>query len=64
MTRYWENGSGIYDPVATEVIKNESRRSKEIHDTINQVKNILKDKDLKLIGRIQVKDTLSGKEYR
>ena len=43
MNRYWENQSGIYDPTATEVIENESKRNKEIHDTISQIKNILID---------------------
>ena len=44
MDRYWENQSGVYDPTATEVIKNESKRNKEIHDTINQIKKHFKKK--------------------
>lgn len=64
MTRYWENQSGYYDPTATEVIKNESKRNKEIHDTINEIKNILKDKDLVLIERIKLKDKRTKKIYR
>ena len=62
--KYWENQSGVHDPTATEVIKNESRRDKEIHDTINQVKNILIEKDLELVARIQIKDKLSKRIYR
>ena len=55
MTRYWENQSGYYDPVAKMVI-DIIKRNKEIHDTINQVKNILKDKDLILVERMVLKD--------
>lgn len=64
MNRYWENQSGIYDPTAAEVIENESKRNKEIHDTINQIKNILKDKDLKLIKRIELQDKTNGRVYK
>ena len=49
MNRYWENQSGYYDPVVKEVIDNESKRNKEVHDTIQEIKNILKDRDLKLV---------------
>lgn len=64
MNRYWENQSGVYDPTAWAAIKNESKRNKEVHDTINQIKNILKDKDLILIERIIVKDKITKKIYR
>lgn len=64
MTRYWENQSGVHDPVAKEVIDNESRRNKEIHDTINQVKNIIKAKDLVLLERIVIKDKLTNRVWR
>lgn len=64
MTRYWENQSGVYDPVAKEVIDNETKRNKEIHDTINQVKNLLADKDLVLVERIVIKDKLTKKIYK
>ena len=65
--KYWENGSGYYDPTATETIKaitkEEKARSKEVYDTIQQIKNILKDKDLVLLERIKIKDTRRRKEY-
>ncbi|HHV37876.1 MAG TPA: hypothetical protein GXX70_00075 [Tepidimicrobium sp.] len=64
MERCWENGSGCHDPTATTVIENESKRNKEIHDTINEIKNILKDKDLVLIERIKLKDKRTKKIYR
>lgn len=65
MNRYWENGSGCYDPTATKVIEKENKaRNKEIHDTIQEIKNILKDKDLALIERIAIKDKRTKKVYR
>lgn len=64
MNKYWENGSGCYDPVVKEVIENETKRNKEIHDTINQIKNMLKEKDLVLIERIVIKDKQTKKVYR
>lgn len=64
MNRYWENQSGYYDPTATEVIDNESKRNKEIHDTIREIKNLLKDRDLVLAERIVIKDKITKKIYR
>lgn len=62
--RYWVNQSGCYDPVAAEVIKNETNRSKEIHSTIKEIKEMLEEKDLILIERIKLKDKLNNKTYR
>ena len=64
LTRYWENGSGVYDPVPTKVIDNEAKRNKEIHDTIQEIKNILKERDLILIERMVIKDKRTKKIYR
>lgn len=64
MYRYWENQSGWYDPTAKEAIDNESKRNKEIHDTIQEIKNIIKDRDLILIERIKLKDKRTNKIYR
>lgn len=64
MNRYWENQSGIYDPTATEVIENESKRNKEVHDTIQEIKNILKDRDLELVKRIELQDKTNGRVYK
>lgn len=65
--KHWLNGSGYYDPTAAETIetitKEEKARSKEVHDTIQQIKNILKDKDLILLDRIKIRDARSRKEY-
>lgn len=68
MGRYWENGSGCYDPTAKQAIEretaNERARNKQIHDTIQEVKNLLKEKDLELVGRIVLKDKISNKKYK
>lgn len=64
MDKYWVNQSGAYDPTVAEVIKNELKRDKEVHDTINQIKNILGDKNLELVARIQIKDKLNKRIYR
>ncbi len=64
MSRYWENQSGYYDPTVKTVIENESKRNKEVHDTINEIKNILKDRDLVLVERMILKDKLTKKIYK
>lgn len=64
MSRYWENKSGYYDPVAKQVIDKESARNKEIRDTISEVKYILRDRDLILLERIILKDKRTEKIYR
>lgn len=64
MDRYWENQSGVYDPIAKQVIDNEYKRNKQVHDTIREIKNILRDRDLKLAERMIIEDKLSKKIYR
>lgn len=69
MGRYWENESGYYDPTLARVIENEngrekSARNKQVHDTIQEIKNILENRDLELLERIQVKDKINKKVYR
>lgn len=69
MERYWENESGYHDPTVAEVIENEngrekSARNKQVHDTIQEIKNILQDRNLELLERIQIKDNVSKKVYR
>lgn len=63
MDRYWENASGYYDPTAKKAIDNESKRNKQVHDTIREIKNILKDRDLELLDRIKIKDKKTKKTY-
>ena len=69
MEKYWINDSGYYDPTLAKVIENENSRenkarSKQVHDTIREIKNILDGRDLQLLGRIQVKDKANGKLYK
>lgn len=71
MTRYFENGSGYSDPTLTRVIENENReeknyraRKKEVHDTINEIKNILSEREMKLYGRIEIEDLLTREVYK
>lgn len=65
--KYWLNGSGCPDPTATSCIKSitktEKAREKEIHDTVNQIKNILKNKNLELVDRIKIKDKNNNRKY-
>lgn len=69
MKRYWENGSGCYDPTAAKTIEKEIKkeskaRSKQVHDTIQEIKNMLKNRDLELVGRIVIKDKKTNKKYK
>ena len=69
MDKYWENKAGYYDPTATKAIENEvarenKSRNKQVHDTIQEIKNILKIRDLELLSRIELKDRITEREYR
>lgn len=72
MDKYWKNSSGCYDPTLATVIEKENfiektnrkARNKQVHDTIQEIKNILKERDLELIGRIQLKDKKTNKKYK
>lgn len=69
MEKYWINESGYHDPTLAKVIENENSRehrarNKQIHDTIQEIKSILKSRDLELMERIQVKDKINKKVYR
>ena len=67
--KYWENGSGYYDPTAKAAIESEtsreqSARNKQVHNTIREVKNMLEGRDLELIDRITLRDKINNKEYK
>lgn len=65
MNKYWENGSGYYDSTAKKAIDNESKsRNKLVHDSILEIKNILRDRDLILVERIVIKDKKTKKIWR
>ncbi|SCL85029.1 hypothetical protein [Sporanaerobacter sp. PP17-6a] len=67
MSKYWENASGCYDPTAAKIIEKENFvervRDKEVHDTIREIKNILKYRNLELIDRVKLKDKETGRKY-
>lgn len=67
--RYWINESGCYNPTLAKVIEDEncrekSARNKQVHDAIREIKNILEDRDLQLLDRIQLKDKVNGRLYK
>lgn len=67
--KFWENKHGYYDPVLSEVIKNENKREREprdklINGVIKEIKQILNSKNLELVERIVIKDKVSKKIYR
>jgi hypothetical protein len=72
MDKYWKNASGCYDPTLASVIEKENSaekannkaRNKQVHDTIQEIKNILKERDLELIERIKLKDKRTNKKYK
>lgn len=69
---YWLNGEGYYDPTLANVIEkendtekaNKKSRSKQIHDTIQEIKNLLEKRDLVLCKRIELEDKRTNKKYR
>lgn len=72
MDKYWKNASGYYDPTLAKVIEDENAkenlikkaRKKQVHDTIQEIKNILRKRDLELIGRIELRDKRTNKKYK
>lgn len=62
--RYWENGSGYYDPTAKEVIDKQGEPERNVRDAVYEVKQLLKGRNLKLENRMIIKDTKSGKVYK
>jgi len=62
------NSSGCKDPTAYEalkpMIKEEAELEKKAHSLVNVVKFIVGWADFELIGRIQIKDKRTGKEFR
>ena len=69
MDKYWKNGSGCYDPTAARAIEQMTKRerkarNKEVHDTIMEIKNILSSRGMETIGRLEIRDKITGKEYK
>lgn len=66
--KYWLNGIGYKDPTLAKVIEQENisekARNKQVHDTIGEIKNILRSRDMELLGRLEIRDKLNKQEYR
>ena len=64
----WNNSSGCADPTAYEALKpimmEEAVLEKRVHNLINVIKFIVEWAGFELIGRIQIIDKKTRKEFR
>lgn len=62
------NASGCADPTAYEalkpIIQEEAELEKKVHNLINVLKFIVEWAGFEFIGRIQIKDKKTGKEFK
>lgn len=62
------NQSGCADPTAYEalkpIVKNEKKLDKRVHETIKVIKSIINLSGFELVGRIQIRDKKTGKEFK
>jgi hypothetical protein len=62
------NASGCADPTAFEalkpIIQEDAALEKKVHNLVNTVKFIVDWAGFEMIGRIQIKDKKSGREFR
>lgn len=63
------NGSGYVDDTAYKAIGNITREQKQRRDDaanelIHDVKSLIRERGFDVIGRIGIKDKMTGKEYR
>lgn len=62
------NSEGYPDPTAyygmKEIVKEENELDKKVHNLINVLKFIVEWAGFEFIGRIQIKDKKTGKEFR
>jgi len=62
------NQSGCSDPTAYEalkpIIKNEKKLERRVNETIKVVKSIINLSGFELVGRIQIRDKKTGKEFK
>lgn len=62
------NSEGYADPTAfhgmKSVIKEESEMGRKVHMLITTLKNLVELSGFEFIGRIQIKDKRTGKEFR
>jgi hypothetical protein len=62
------NASGCADPTAFEalkpIIQEDAALEKKVHNLVNTVKFIVDWAGFEMIGRIQIRDKKSGREFR
>lgn len=58
------NGEGFYDPTAGAAIKEADKPTEQVIWFVKTVKRLAEIIDLEVIGRIQVRDKKTGREYR
>lgn len=62
------NASGCADPTAYEalkpIIQEDAALEKKVHNVVNTVKFIVDWAGFEMIGRIQIRDKKSGREFR
>lgn len=65
---YGKNAEGYTDPTASAAVSQINREENEVdkraYDLIKVLKYVIRTSGFELIGRIQLKDTKSGREYK
>lgn len=65
---YGKNAEGYTDPTASAAVsqmnREENEVDKRVYDLIKVLKYIIRTSGFELVGRIQLKDTKSGREYK
>lgn len=65
---YGKNAEGYTDPTASAAVSQMNREENEVdkraYDLIKVLKYIIRTSGFELVGRIQLKDTKSGREYK
>lgn len=64
MAKPWQNKSGCNDPTAYVVMKNDGEQSKRVNTLISVLKYITHNAGFEVIGRIQLRDMKTGREYK
>lgn len=64
----YKNAEGYSDPTAgaalSKIIREEREQQQRVSDLIKVLKNIIKAAGFDLIGRIEIRDRKTGREYR
>lgn len=68
MSKPWQNSEGYSDPTAFEalqtIIKEESELEKKVNFVIKVLKFIIRESGFELIGRIEIRDTKTGRVFK